>query len=243
MIATERAMSAEERAQLAGMLATSSRGPSRSQLAAVNAVAMWVLLMSAFAFVWALFAWLVRRFAELEFGLQAPAAPWVWAGAGAACAAFATGSSRRWFARRPDERAQLAGDLERGAVIAETFTLTAVKCFQEPEHGGLMYFFRTDDGGVLVFFDGESQDLGAGGGDPLQSSFRPRTKVTIARAPLTRLALGTVFQGPALEPGAVLDLAAPPREWPDSAELCPVPWDDLERHFGTEENANARQAK
>jgi hypothetical protein len=233
-------MSADERAQLAGMLANRGRGPSRSQLAALNAVLMWVLLMSAFAFAWALLAWVARRFAGLDVGLQGPASPWVWAAGGFVCAAFAANSSRRWFRSRPDERAQLAGDLERGVIIAETFTLTAVKRFQEPEHGGLMYFFRTDDDSVLVFFDEESQDLGAGNGDPLQSSFRPRSKVTIARAPVTRFALATAFHGPELEPGAVLDLTAPPREWPDSAELCPVRWDDLERHFGSRETADAK---
>lgn len=227
-------MSAEERAQLAGMLGTRGRGPTRPQLAALNAVAMWVLLMSAFAFVWALFAWLVRRFWDVELGLHGPAAPWVWAGGAIACAAFATVSSQRWFRSRPDERAQLAGELERGVIIAETFTLTAVKRFQEPEHGGLWYFLRTDDDRVLVVFDDESQDLGAGGGDPLQSSFRPRAQVTIARAPVTRFALATEFQGPELEPGEVLELAAPPREWPDSAELCPVSWADLELRFGPE---------
>jgi hypothetical protein len=177
-------------------------------------------------------AWLARRFSGLDVGWQSPHALWIAAGGAAGSAAFAARAARSWFASQSDGRTGFARDLELGLVVDETYALTAAKRFREPEHGGLMYFLRTDDEQVLVLFDYESQDLGVNGGDPLQSSFRPRTKLTIARAPTTRVVLSTSFDGPELALGVPLELAAGPEQWPESGELCTVPWGALERHFG-----------
>jgi hypothetical protein len=122
-------------------------------------------------------------------------------------------------------------DLNGGVVVDELYKFVAVKRFQEPEHGGLIYFLRTEDEKVLVLYDAESQSLGAGGEDRLASSLRPRTELVMARAPATRYVLDKRFTGTLMDLAAPIELAVSPKEWPEQDELCEIPWDQLEKRL------------
>jgi len=119
--------------------------------------------------------------------------------------------------------------------IEELLVFTAAKRFQEPEHGGLIYFLRTNDGRVFVLFDHESQDLGVQGENPLSSEFRPRVEFRITRAPQSGHVLSSTFSGPPLHLESPLDLTIPPKQWPETEEFCEIPWDDLEVRLGGNE--------
>jgi hypothetical protein len=140
-------------------------------------------------------------------------------------------STVRWVKTLPDNRSELAADLAKGAVSDETYRVVGAKRFQEPEHGGLIYFLRTEDDRVLALYDHESQDLSVRGEDPQQSSFRPRAELTLTRAPATRFVLDKRFNGQPIETPPPIELSAPPHEWPENEAFCDVPWDDLERRL------------
>ena len=204
----------------------------RWKLAAGNAVVLWAVSMLGVVIVWLVAAWLLRLAFGWRVGLHSPTAIWVVAFAVPACALIAIRSTIRWVKTWPDNRSDLAADLAKGIVIEEAYRVVGAKRFQEPEHGGLIYFLRTDDDRVLALYDHESQDLGARGEDPLRSTFRPSAELTLARAPATKFVLDKRFSGETIKASSPIELSVPPREWPDNEAFCDVPWNDLERRFG-----------
>jgi len=137
-------------------------------------------------------------------------------------------SSARWVKHWRD-REDYRADLQGGQVVEESYEFTAAKRFQEPEHGGLMYFLRTTDDKVFVLFDYESQDFGAQGEDPLKSKFQPCTELLVARTPKTGVVLNQRFSGALLDAGDPYELSIPPQSWPESETYCKFRWDELEK--------------
>lgn len=195
-------------------------------------VAHFASALLALVIAWVLVAGPVRIAFGVNYGWDSPIAIWVMLIGIPVCAVFAIVATIQWVRRWPDNRAALVADLERGVVVEELYRFVAVKRFQEPEHGGLIYFLRTDDHKTLVLYDHESQDLGVNGKDPQASSFLPRSELIMVRAPATRLVIDKRFGGNVMEVGAPAELGAPPREWPESEDICDIPWDDLERRLG-----------
>lgn len=232
-------MSNAERDVLAGILAVQANRMRRWKEGVANAFVALATSLLAFVLVWAAVAWLIRRAIGLDYGWQSPAAMWIVMFGALLCAVCAVTSTVRWVRSWPDDRAGLRTDLDGGVVIDESYRFVDVKRFQEPEHGGLMYFFRTEDDRVLVLYDHESSNLGCAGEDPLSSSFRPTAEPTMARAPATSLVLDKRFDGSALELSAPIELAVQPAHWPDQDKLCTISWNDLEGRLGRKASRSA----
>ena len=163
-----------------------------------------------------------------DVGLQSPYALWIFVLGVPACAAYALVSTVLSMRRRRDLRPALRADLETGDVIEESYRFTDARRFQEPEHGGLIYFLHTDDDRVFVLYDTESQDLGARGGNPLTSRFEPKSELRVVRTPSSAIVLGKSFSGEVLDAGEPLELGLPPKEWPASEAYYDVPWAELD---------------
>ena len=148
-----------------------------------------------------------------------------------ACVVVAILSALRWMRTAERARSRLLDDVASGQVLEERHEFDAARRFQEPEHGGLVYFLRSVDGRVFVVFDQESQDLGVRGKDPLTSPFRPASRLRLVLLPATRTAIVREFSGVPLDPGAPLELTASPKDWPESDEFCDLPWDALEERL------------
>lgn len=232
MQATERPMSSAERNQLAGVLAVSANRTRRWKQMTGNALVLLAASLLAFVIVWALLAWLLHRIPGMDLGWQSPVAIWIAMAGVVVCTIIAVASTLRWVRSWPDHRAALRADLDRLVVSDEVYRFVDVRRFQEPEHGGLIYFLHTDDDQVLVLYDSESASLGAAGDDPLSSSFRPSTELTMVRAPATRFVLDTRFSGSAMTLSAPIELAAPLEEWPEEDEFYSISWGDLEARLG-----------
>lgn len=123
-------------------------------------------------------------------------------------------------------RRSLSGDL----VHATTYDIVAVKRYREPEHGGLVYLLRTDDGQVLSVFDSESQLLGVDDKDPLASSFRPSARVELVETLDRRCFIHETWSGAELPVPDPLPLN--PSRWPEHGEIVKVAWEQCDRHFG-----------
>jgi hypothetical protein len=197
-----------------------------------NAIVSWAVLMLLYVFAWKCVAWLVRVTLHTEMGWRSPANIWIVVVGTLLCTAYSLLSTVRWMKGWPDPRAVLLADLEGGEVAEEHYEFTDAKRFQEPEHGGLIYFLRTIDDKVFVIFDHESQGFGAEGSDPLTSEFRPREKLELVRASQSELVLSQNSSGAALEVAAPIELTLRPSTWPESESYCKVKWDELERRFG-----------
>lgn len=228
-----REASSAEMAYLEKLLGDAPTTGRRWMQGAENALVFTAASMLALVVVWLGLAWLGRKLFALEFGLHSGAILWIVGVGGPACLICAIVSSTRWIKGWPDYRPLLRADIDNRKIEEEHYIFTEARRFQEPEHGGLIYFLRTPDDKVFTFFDGESQDLGVQDADPLESSFFPQQSLVIARAPVSRFVISREFSGPALEVGAPMELIAEPDDWPETEEYCGIPWADLQSRLGS----------
>ena len=224
----QRAMSDDERAFLQDLLRDA---PPRWEGGLGNAVVLWATSLLVVVLGWSAVAWVGRAVFGLELGWRTGFGQWVLAAGVLVCAGYAIHSTIRWLQSSGDYRPLARLDLTGGTVLEERLTFVDARPFQEPEHGGLIYFLRTTDDRVFVLYDHESQDLGVEGKDPLSSSLRPKSELLIVRAPNTRLVITKTFAGHELALAPIRELLAPPAEWPETDEFCSVPWGGLEGRY------------
>ena len=229
----ERPMSNTEREFLDEVLKNAATGTKRLMQGAENALVLWAVSMLILVLGWLSVAWPARVIFQKEIGWNSPVAIWVVVLGTPACAVFAVVSSVRWVSGWRDIRPLLAADLDAGRVVEELYQFTAAKRFQEPEHGGLMYFLRTTDDKVLVLYDYDSSNLGAREEDPFGSDFEPRDNLLIVRAPKTGYVISEQFSGVSLDAGDPLKLTIAPQLWPQSEAYCDIPWNELEKRLST----------
>jgi hypothetical protein len=201
-------------------------------MGAGNAVVFWAFIMLATVVLWLVGGWFAGKMFGSGFNLRSPETAWVLGIATPICAVLAIASSVKWVRRSPDPRPQLHADIAQSQVVEERYVFTDAKRFQEPEHGGLMYFLKTDANEVFTVFDHESQTRGVEEQDPLQSSYRPRANLLLVRAPNSHVVLSSQSSGPELAVGQPIELTLAPEEWPEPEALCPIPWDQLEQRLG-----------
>lgn len=209
----------------------------RRKLGIENALVMWASSLLAIVVIWLGIAWLARKLFDVDFGLRSSAAVWIWGAAILLTAIFAIISSVRWILDWKDHRPLLQADIDAAQVAEEHYLFTAAKRFQESEYGGFIYFLRTADYKVFTLFDHESQDLGAQGGDPLKSSFVPRSSLIMVKAPRSDWVISKSFSGEVLEAGNPIELVLSPKEWPESERYCDIPWAELEARAGAREGS------
>jgi len=209
--------------QLLGRLPSTAK---RWLEAAKMAVEGWFITTLLLVFAWDFIVWLASKTIHVKVG-------WVWVVAlgSLGCALYAIISSIRWVKKWPDRRKVYQADLEGGQVIEESYEFTAAKCFQEQEHGGLIYFLRTTNDKVFVLWDYESQDLGVQNESPLNSKFKPTTGLRIIRAPQSEIIIAKKFSGTILDAGEPNDMTVGPDSWPEDEAYCKIPWDDLEKRL------------
>lgn len=199
-----------------------------------NAVVLWATSLLLLVVVWVICAWLVRQSLGVDYGWRSAASPWILGISTVLCALLAVISSVRWVKGWKDIRPGLRDDLAAAQVVEEHYLFDAAKRFQEPEHGGLMYFLHTTDDRVLTLFDHESQNLGVREKDPLASSFRPTSKLIMVRAPVTGLVISMAFENEPLDAGEPVELAVPPEQWPETEQYCGIPWSRLKTALGSQ---------
>jgi hypothetical protein len=126
--------------------------------------------------------------------------------------------------------AQIRRSLSGDQVHATTYDIVAVKRYQEPEHGGLVYLLLTDDGRVLSVFDDESQSNGVDNKNPLDSAFRPKARIELVETLDRSRVINETWSGAELPvPNPVpLNLS----RWPEHGEIVNVAWEACDHRFG-----------
>lgn len=196
-----------------------------------NTFVVWCASFLILIAVWLILAWLGRAMFQVEFGLHSATTSWYLSVSAIVCAVYAVVSTNRWIKGWKDSRSLLRSDILNAQIVEERYFFNAVKRFQEPEHGGLVYFLRAVSGKVFVLYDEESQDLGAQGHDPLTSSFVPKCGLLLARAPASKFVISKAFSGEVLTIGDTFPLGIAPEEWPEPDAICDIPWTKLENRL------------
>lgn len=227
----QRPFTSDERETLQRINAARPTRTGRIVQALISFVILSAGCMGAVMVVWLVVTLIAKAVADLRVGWHSPAAVWILGTTVPIIAVYSAVYNWRWFKRAPDPRAAISKDLRGGAVVEERYHFTAAKCFQEPEHGGLLYFLLDDSTRPYVVFDHESQDLGVRGESPQSSTLVPRSELLVVRAPNTRIVLRQEFSGHPLDAGAPVELTIRPEKWPEPDEYCSLKWSELERRL------------
>lgn len=151
-----RKMEPEEREMIEKSLVNSPSDSKRLVGGIKSALTTWGLSFLIFCICWLLLAWLVELVFESDYLKRSPNPGWILGVGANFCAVYALLSTEKWLKAWKDPRPNLKADLENGEVLEENLNISEIKRFQEPEHGGLIYFLRISDNRILVFFDQES---------------------------------------------------------------------------------------
>ena len=231
----------DERQAIEKVLACAPTLADRLKRGVVNTLVLWAASLLAVVVVWLALGWIAGKILGVNLGLHSAATLWVVRIALPACAIVAAIFSIKWVRGWADYRPALREDLAQSQVDEEQYTFTEGKRFQEQEHGGLVYFLRSAENEVFVVFDSESANLGAGGEDPLRSSYRPQSNLVIVRAPKSGWVLDRKPSGAELRVGPPVDLMADDKEWPEDETLCNIPWSQLDARLGYPADASDAQ--
>lgn len=219
---TQRPATTAELAQLHQLLRDVPTDAHRWRRGMGNGAVLWAASLLVLSALWLAFS---------GFELSSPATRWAIGTAAVFCAVVSAVSSARWVRGWPDHRPSLRLDIERAVVSEEHYVFTDVCRFREPQHGGLLYFFRTDEDKVLVDHDypiAEATD-----GVPSPSGLQPREWLCMIRAPASTFVLVKQFSGEPLAVGEPIELAVPSEDCPESETLCDIPWNDLVTRLGS----------
>jgi hypothetical protein len=227
----ERKLSAAEKAYLEDLLSKLPTGRRRTKEAVENFFVMLALLTLVGVLIWAAIGWLTRKTADLDIGWSSEHAIPITISVVAVAAICSAYSTTRWMKSWPDSRQPLRDDLEAGLVSEEQLTVLEAKVLQEPEHGGLIYFLRSDDDRVFVLYDRESLDLAMTDEDPMGSSFEPQSIVTIVRAPQSGFTIESSFSGENINVHGPSEMTASPDKWPEDEEYSLIPWGQIEQQL------------
>ena len=127
----------------------------------------------------------------------------------------------------PQIKQALRKDLEKRVLKVSEYPIYEAKVFEEPEHGGFIYFVRTSGDKVLALFDAESQDLSIDGQDPFDSSYKIRSVLKISRAPNSNMIVDEQFSGklvPIPEPEVCNEDSD---IWPEHADFVKCKWEKV----------------
>lgn len=225
--AVERDISPSEREFMLEFLERSPTRARRWMQGLANSLVVWAACCGVLLFVWSIIRWLLRPFVHRDLGWHSDTMLVILPGIVLFAIVVSIVSAVSWVRSWRDIRPLVRADLQAGRVVEEHYVFTEALRFQEQEHGGLIYFLRIAGDRALTLYDHESQDLGVQGRDPLSSSFRPTTQLVMMRAPNTRQVLDKRFSGIPLDCGDPLVLELDPKLWPESEELCEIPWREL----------------
>jgi hypothetical protein len=223
-----RAATPDEIAAMQALLAQAPDDRARRKRGLSTTLVIWAAGWLIVTGGWLLLGWVIGSVTGTDLGLESALTQLIVIYAFPVSALVAIVMGLRWLRALPDYRPKLRADVDGAQVKEERYVFTEAKRFQEPEHGGLIYFLRSTSDEVLTVYDPESQSLGVQGQDPLQSRYRPQAELRVVRAPHSGFALSTDTAGTELPVSAPIPLTVAPRHWPQPDALCDIAWDQLE---------------
>jgi len=233
-------ISAREHKQLTDILSNLPAPQKRYLKAALNTAVFWVFSLAAFCVLWFLSSLLLASVSTLDIGISSQYATFIFPTALVLAAIFAINSTRKWLAESDNLYTLVKADLKTQQVYKESFQVMAIKCFKEPEHGGLLYFLLLQTNSdtekpnskykanlIRVIYDYQSQQEQI---DP-NTLLKPSDKITIITAPQSLLVLDNIFAGKLISDISHFALTLPPEQWPTPDSWLDQDWQELENIY------------
>ena len=233
-------ISTHEHKQLTDILSTLPVPQKRYLKAGLNTAVFWVFSLAAFCIIWFVSSLLLASFSPLDIGISSQYAAFIFPTAILLAAIFAINSTRKWLAESDNLYTLVNADIKAQQVCKESFQVMAVKCFKEPEHGGLLYFLLLQSNSdtespdihckanlIRVIYDYQSQQEQI---DP-STLLKPSEIITIITAPQSLLVLDNIFEGERLSDIKHFALTLPPEHWPKPDSWLDEDWQELENRY------------
>ncbi len=122
----------------------------------------------------------------------------------------------------------LKKDIAKKVVEVTEYCIKNVKIFEDPKHGGYIYFLLTYNNEIVVFFDSESQDLAIGGYNPKDSAFKPRKTLKIHRTLFAKYIVSEEFIGDPLEFSESKLFISNTKKWPEHGQILHCNWNRID---------------
>lgn len=197
------------------------------------ALGLWGLVAAVLFGAWSVLGKLSDGFLGWPLDWDSTAGRWLLSGALLAWTAWCVRGVIRQRRHTAQLRDRLRQDLAAAEVEERNHRFVAARVFEEPEHGGLIYFLRTDRDRVYVHYDQESLERAIPGHAADAIPFRPRTLLVSVQAPRSGWSVGEQWSGDALDAGAPLPINLDPERWPEDGRFSRIPWDRLDQRLAS----------
>jgi len=234
-----RNMTEVEHLFLAQVLTNLPAPQKRHLKAALNTAVFWVFSLAGFCILWFISSLLISTFSRLDIGISSDYAQVIFPVAILLAAIFSINSTRKWLANSDKSYTLVQADIASQKIMFERYQIDAVKCFKEPEHGGLLYFLlvkhsATEQQKIRVIYDYESQNINI---DP-RTLLAITTQITICSAPQSKLIVDNHFEGDLFTNIKHFDLTVAPNLWPKPDSWESAQWQTLEQLYSVKSNGS-----
>lgn len=242
-----RPITKEENATLRDLLLSLPVPRKRILKAALNTAVFSVFSLAGFCIFWFMASLILSAFINVDIGISSDYASSIFIFACIAAFLIAINSTKTWLANTVDDYGLVAEDLNVQKTQEIVYIIQSVKCFKEPEYGGLLYFLLltsiepsanyqrpknklpnqaplTDSNAkIRAIYDYESQNAKM---DP-KNLIEIKERLTIAFAPCSQFVFANKFTGILFDNITYHELNALPENWPDADSWYTGEWDKL----------------
>ncbi len=222
----QRAINEDELAYLEMLLASVLNPRKRLLKTILNLLVVWSFSLIGFTIAWFIASFALQQGWQIDISVTSSAGVYIkWAGI-IFSGLYAIYSTTRWLAELPNQYALITQDLQQATVNEQTFKVSDVVRFQEPELGGYIYFLQIEQK-VLVLYDYQSQEEGE------SSDFVVKGNIHRGQAPESGFYFEPQFSGETVNVSASYKLTLKPEEWPEPDSWCKTPWHELKAKYAS----------
>jgi hypothetical protein len=233
-------MTKAQKSYLEEVLSTQPTPKRQTLKAALNTAVFWVFSAAALCLFWFIASLIMAAILNVDIGISGPYSTVVFPFIIIISGLFSVNSTRKWLHQSGNLYSLISADLNLKKVKRETYQVTAVKCFKEPQHNGLIYCLRVEPSNqyhndnnnsqkakVRVIYDYESQSLDIS----TQHLLTIKSTLAIITAVHSDVVIENNFSGPESTVISHFDLNIPPAQWPSPDSWLAEDWDTIEAQF------------
>jgi len=222
-----RTMTEAERSQLQQALVQVPHPRKRYLKAALNIAVFWIFLLAGLCLAWFILSLILADLANIDVGPSGLYASTTFTLLIILAAFFAINSTRRWLKSSPNEYALIKADLKSANTTVDTYHVKAMKCFKEPQFGGLIYFLLLQPSDSLtqkirVIYDYASQQQT----DP-SKLLTIKDTLTLSFATHSGYVYENEFKGEDVSKREEYELTLAPEFWPNADSWLIHDWQSI----------------
>lgn len=237
-----RPMRTKEREALTQLLTTLPIPRKRWLKAALNTAVFFIFSLAGMCIAWFILSLIVSASINIDIGISSTYSSIVFSISCFFAFLIAYNSTKQWLNTTIDDYALVAADIKANQTVQSTYTVIDVKCFKEPELGGLLYLLRLREqhsdmtqnkskhsvqDKIRVIYDYESQNSESNRSDLITI----KETLILSHAPRCQFIFSNTFEGINIDNISHQTLAIPPKLWPDADSWLSMSWDELDTSY------------